>query len=70
MRVTRSLRVSSLHQIVEVGYNIKVLSKLKMSHIDRPLTNDAIEEDADEPKEVSHLDYKYLKSYEGPMTKP
>lgn len=35
----------------------------------RPLTNDAIEEDAEEPKEASHLDYKYLKSYEGPLTK-
>ena len=36
----------------------------------RPLTNLAIEEDADEPKIPSHLDYKYIKSYEGPMTKP
>ena len=35
----------------------------------RPLTNDAIDEDADEPKEASHLDYKYIKSYEGPLTK-
>jgi hypothetical protein len=35
----------------------------------RPLTNEAIEEDAEEPKEVAHLDYKYLRSYEGPLTK-
>jgi hypothetical protein len=33
------------------------------------LTNDAIEDDAEDPKEASHLDYKYLKSYEGPLTK-
>jgi hypothetical protein len=26
-------------------------------------------DDAEEPKEQSHLDYKYLKSYEGPMIK-
>jgi hypothetical protein len=35
----------------------------------RPLTNDAIEDDAEDPKEASHLDYKYLKSFEGPLTK-
>jgi len=33
------------------------------------LTNDAIEDDAEDPKEASHLDYKYLKSYEGPLSK-
>jgi hypothetical protein len=33
------------------------------------LTNEAIEEDAEEPKEAQHMDYKYIKSYEGPMTK-
>ena len=36
----------------------------------RPLTNYGIEEDAEDPKEVAHLDYKYLKSYEGPLAKP
>ena len=48
-----------------------MLSKLPFSLTScfRPLSNDAIEEDADEPKEASHLDYKYLKSYEGPLTK-
>jgi hypothetical protein len=35
----------------------------------RPLTNEAIEDDAEEPKEAQHLDYKYIKSYEGPLTK-
>jgi hypothetical protein len=33
----------------------------------RPLTNDGIEEDADDPKEPGHLDYKYLKSNIGPL---
>lgn len=33
------------------------------------MTNDAIEDDAEDPKEAAHLDYKYLKSYEGPMAK-
>jgi hypothetical protein len=32
------------------------------------LTNEAIEEDAEKPKEAQHLDYKYIKSYEGPLT--
>jgi hypothetical protein len=36
----------------------------------RPLTNLGIEEDAVDPKEAPHLDYKYLKSYEGPMARP
>jgi hypothetical protein len=36
----------------------------------RPLTNFGIEEDIEEPKEQAHLDYRYIKSYEGPMTKP
>lgn len=35
-----------------------------------PLTNFGIEEDQDDPKEAAHLDYKYLKSYEGPLAKP
>jgi hypothetical protein len=35
-----------------------------------PLTNYGIEEDAEDPKEAAHLDYKYLKSYEGPLAKP
>ena len=51
--------------------SLVMLSKLPFSVSSRfrPLSNDAIEEDADEPKEASHLDYKYLKSYEGPLTK-
>jgi hypothetical protein len=35
-----------------------------------PLTNFGIEEDTEEPKEAAHLDYKYLKSTEGPLAKP
>jgi hypothetical protein len=46
-----------------------MLSKLLSITSSRPLTNDAIEEDAEEPKEASHLDYRYLRSYEGPMVK-
>jgi hypothetical protein len=34
------------------------------------LTNYGIEEDADDPKEQAHLDYKYLRSFEGPLAKP
>jgi hypothetical protein len=34
----------------------------------RPLTNHGIEEDQDDPKEPAHLDYKYLKSFVGPMS--
>ena len=34
----------------------------------RPLTNYGIEEDADDPKEPAHLDYKYLRSYVGPLS--
>lgn len=46
------------------------LSKLYFTcNLNRPLTNDAIEDDAEDPKEASHLDYKYLKSFEGPLTK-
>lgn len=41
----------------------------EVSKIYRPLINDAIEEDFQEPKDLSHLDYKYLKSYEGPLAK-
>lgn len=37
-------------------------------HNIRPLTNYGIEEDADDPKEPAHLDYKYLKSYVGPLS--
>ena len=29
--------------------------------------NDGIESDADDPKEPSHLDYKYIKSEAGPI---
>lgn len=29
-----------------------------------------MEEDAEEPKEPAHLDYKYLKSFVGPLTGP
>ncbi len=38
-------------------------------NFNRPLINDAIEEDFQEPKDLSHLDYKYLKSFEGPLAK-
>ena len=31
------------------------------------MTNFGIEEDSGDPKEPAHLDYKYLKSYEGPL---
>jgi hypothetical protein len=41
-----------------------------MTGIFSPLTNYGIEEDIEEPKEAAHLDYKYLKSYEGPLAKP
>jgi hypothetical protein len=34
------------------------------------LMNIGIEEDKAYPKEPAHLDYKYNKSYEGPMTQP
>lgn len=34
------------------------------------MTNYGIEEDAEDPKEQAHLDYKYLKTYEGPLAKP
>lgn len=36
----------------------------------RPFTNIGIKEDAEEPKEPAHYDYKYITSYEGPLTKP
>lgn len=39
-----------------------------MIDVCRPLTNEAIEEDGEEPKEAQHMDYKYIKSYEGPLT--
>ena len=32
-----------------------------------PFTNLGIEEDADDPKEPGHLDYKYIKSLAGPL---
>ena len=44
--------------------------QISHSFIFSPLTNFGIEEDQDEPKEAAHLDYKYLKSYEGPLAKP
>ena len=36
--------------------------------MNRPLTNYGIEEDQEDPKEPAHLDYKYLKSYVGPLS--
>ncbi len=41
-----------------------------MINVFSPLTNFGIEEDQDDPKEAAHLDYKYLKSYEGPLANP
>jgi len=37
--------------------------------VPRPLTNDVIEEDEEEPKEPGHLDLKYIKSREGPLVR-
>lgn len=34
----------------------------------RPLTNNGIEEDSEDPKEAAHLDYKYLRTYTGPLS--
>lgn len=48
----------------------KQLFSIFMTGIFSPLTNYGIEEDIEEPKEAAHLDYKYLKSYEGPLAKP
>jgi len=31
------------------------------------LINNGIEKDSEYPEEPAHLDYKYLKSYEGPL---
>lgn len=46
----------------------KLYNKYKLGY--SPLTNYGIEEDADDPKEQAHLDYKYLRSFEGPLAKP
>ena len=35
----------------------------------RVLTNFGIEDDQEDPKEPAHLDLKYIKTYEGPLTK-
>ena len=43
-------------------------SHIFITIIYRPLTNYGMEEDADDPKEAAHLDYKYLKSFVGPLT--
>jgi len=31
--------------------------------------NEGIEDDIDDPKEAAHHDYKYLRSFEGPMAR-
>ena len=46
------------------------MSNLFFNYTLRPFTNIGIEEDADDPKEPAHLDYKYIKSYAGPLARP
>ncbi len=36
----------------------------------RPFTNFGMEEDAEDPREPAHLDYKYLKAFAGPLSIP
>ena len=45
-----------------------IRSKLKKLKVYRQLINYGILEDISEPKEAAHLDYKYLKTFEGPLT--
>ena len=49
--------------------SITTIYSIKSYNTYRPLTNIGIEEDQDDPKEPAHLDYKYIKSFAGPLAK-
>jgi hypothetical protein len=68
-KVKVSLRLTTESEASATKARTKILSNLSSCfNTFRPLTNVAIEEDCEEPKEASHLDYRYLRSYEGPLS--